>query len=165
MVLRFKEQLRLVFQPGRACQVRQRFRKRRQQLLPAPELLRGLPLFLLPRAAVVFHPDREAVSPQEVPRGEAAGAAAVQQVRPLDRRDTRHPRVAVEADTRTDAQSLGKNHSCVTHHRVPVAVHVTGGRITHNFATLHAELFHRGEHHHRGPQSAHGNFLLAADLE
>jgi hypothetical protein len=162
MVLRFKEQLRLAFQPGRACQVRKGFRKRLQQLLRAPELLRGLLLFLHLRAAVVPHPDREAVSP----RGEGAAAAAeAQQVRLLDRRDTRHPRVAAEADTRTNSQSLGKNHSCVTHHRVPVSVHVTGSRITHDFAALHAEFLHRREHSHRGPQSAHGNFLLAADFE
>lgn len=93
-----------MFQPDRAYQVRRRFRKRLQQLLPAPELLPGLPLFLRPRAAVAPHPVREAVSPPEVPRGEAAGAAEVQQVRLLDRRDTRRPRVAAEADTRTDAQ-------------------------------------------------------------
>jgi hypothetical protein len=72
-----------------------------------PELLRGLQLFLHPRAAVVPHPAREAVSLPEAHRGVAAAeAAAAQRVRPLHRRGTRRPQVVAEAATRTDAKQF-----------------------------------------------------------
>jgi hypothetical protein len=175
---------------GWALRVRQRFHKRLARVLPAPEFLRVPLPFLRPRAAAVTHLDRDAAdSLREVPRGEAAaGAAEVQRVL---QPDIRHL-VAAE-HTRTDTvgfsfrffllilasragfqasvlwcfaySTLRENHSKVTHHRIPIPVCVTGSRITDDFATLNAELVHRGEHHDRRSQPAHGNFLLAADIE
>jgi hypothetical protein len=158
----FRDLFQRVFLPGPACPVQPRFRRRQEQRLRVEEHHHGRLLFLRLRAAAVPHQGREAVSH----RGEAAvEVAAVQRARRLDRRGTRRLRVAAEADIRTDARQLCKNHSRVPYHRVPVAVHIAGSRITHDFAALRAELFHRREHHHCGPQSAHGNFLLAADFE
>lgn len=189
----FKGQRQPVCLPGRGLQVLQRFRKPLLLLLLVQRLPLELPLFLRRRAALVPLV-REAVSRPVAHRGEAAaGAPEVHRGHLPDRPDTRRPQAGVEAATRTDAllvivlvvlfilqcsagfqasllhflssARLRKNHSGVTDRRVPVAVHVTGGRISHDFTTLHSELLHRREHHHRGPQSAHGNFLLAAHFE
>src|SRR5258705_1535245 len=60
---------------------------------------------------------------------------------------------------------LRKNHSRITDDRVPVTIHITRRCIPHDFAARYAEFFHCREHHNGGPPSAHGEFLLAADLE